>query len=140
MHNRRVIASRVRRPTTASLLVAATVFAALLPPAHIHLAAHDDHDHDHAGAIEHSHWSSHGVSRAALDDDDGRAIYVDHPAIASHIDTTVARPATAVVALLSLPAPATFTVAERTTSGNSPRDGPTRGPALLRAPPAFVTV
>jgi hypothetical protein len=136
-----VIATRFRRPVAASLLAAATVVAALLPPAHIHLAAHDDHDHDHAAAIEHSHWSSHGgASRAALDDDDGRAIYVDRPAIASQVDAAIARPATAVVALLSLPAPATFTVAERTTSGNSPRDGPTRGPALLRAPPAFVTL
>jgi hypothetical protein len=140
MHNPRVTVSRFRRPLVASLLTATTFVAALLPPAHIHLAAHDDHDHDHAGAIEHSHWSSHGVSRASLDDDDGRAIYVDHPAIASQVDTAVARPAAAVVALLSLPAPVTFTVAERTTSGNSPRDGPMRGPALLRAPPAFVTL
>ena len=120
--------------------MATTVFAALLPPAHIHLAAHDDHDHDHAAAIEHSHWSSHGASRAALDDDDGRAIFVDHPALTSSVNTTFARPASAVIALLILPAPATFTVAERPTSGNSPRDGPTRGTALLRAPPSFDTL
>ena len=134
-----MIATHFRRPLAASLLVAATVVAAMLPPAHIHLAAHDDHDHDHA-AIEHAHWSLHGASRAAFADDDGQAIYVDRPAIASHLDTVVARPATALVSVLSLPAPATFTAAERRTSGNSPRDGPSRGPALLRAPPAFVTV
>jgi hypothetical protein len=128
-----VISSRFRRPVAASLLMAATVFAALLPPAHIHLAEHDDHDH--AAAIEHSHWSSHGASRATLDDDDGRAILVDHPARASRVVTTVARPVHAVVAFLALPARATFTAADRQTSGNSPRDGPSRGVSLLRGPP-----
>lgn len=135
-----MIAPRFRQPVAGSLLVAATVVAALLPPAHIHLAAHDDHDHDHAGAIEHSHWTSHGTSRAALDDDDGRAIFVDHPALTSGVDTTFARPAAIAVARLSLLAPATFTVAERRTSGNSPRDGPARGIAPLRAPPSFDTL
>jgi hypothetical protein len=135
-----VIAPRFRQPVAGSLLVAATVVAALLPPAHIHLVAHDDHDHDHAGAIEHSHWTSHGTSRAALDDDDGRAIFVDHPALTSSVDTTFARPAAIAVARLSLLAAATFTVAERRTSGNSPRDGPARGIALLRAPPSFDTL
>ena len=133
-----MIATRFRRPLAASLLAAATVVAALLPPAHIHLAAHDDHDHDHAGAIEHSHWSAHGASRAAFDDDDGRAIYVDHPAIASQVDVAVARPATAVIALLPLPAPATFTAAERTTSGNSPRDGPAPDLSTFRSPPLVL--
>lgn len=95
IHNPRVIGRSLRRPAAATLLIATTVFAGLLPPAHIHLAAHGDHDHDHAGAIEHSHWSSHGASRAALDDDDGRAIFVDHPALASSADPTFARPASA---------------------------------------------
>jgi hypothetical protein len=136
----RVMVSRFRRPATVSLLVAATVAAVVLPPAHIHLIAHDDHDHDHATAVEHSHWSSHGASRAAFDDDDGRVIFVDHPALTSHVDATVARPAAAVVDLLILSAPATFTAAARPTSGNSPRDGPSRGLAPLRAPPAFDTL
>ena len=132
----RVIAPRFRQPVAGSLLVAATVVAALLPPAHIHLAAHGDHDHDHAAAIEHSHWSSHGTSRAALDDDDeGRAIFVDHPALTSNVNTALARPAGAVVALLTLPAPATFTAAERPTSGNGPRDGPARVLPGFRGPP-----
>jgi len=126
---------RVPRPSIASLLVAATAFASLLPPVHIHLGTHHDHDHDHAGAVEHSHWSSHGASRAELDDDDGQAIYVDHPALTRAIDTTIVRPAAALIALLTIPAPATFVVVERTTSGNSPRDGPFRSPALLRGPP-----
>ena len=120
--------------------MAATVFAGLLPPSHIHLAAHDDHDHDHATAIEHAHWSSHGASRADLDDDDGRAIFVDHPALASNVETAFARPAAALVSVLTLPELSTFTVAERQTSGNSPRDGPSRGIRLLRAPPAFDTL
>ena len=71
-----MIAARIRRPATAPLLIAAVVFAAVLPPAHIHLAEHDDHDHDHAAAVEHSHWSAHQSSRAAFDDDDGRVIFV----------------------------------------------------------------
>jgi len=135
-----VIASRVRRPDSAWLLIATTVVAALLPPSHIHLAAHDDHHHDHAAAIEHSHWTSHGASRAALDDDDGRAIFVDHPALMSNVVIAFARPASALVSFLALPALATFAGAERPTSGNSPRDGPTRGFRLLRAPPAFDTL
>jgi hypothetical protein len=135
-----VISVRFRRPVAASLLVAATVVAALLPPAHIHLAAHDDHHHDHAGAVEHSHWSSHGASRAAFDDDDGRVIFVDHPGLASNVDATVARPVAAVVDLLILSAPATFTAAARPTSGNSPRDGPSRDLTPPRAPPAFDTL
>ena len=131
-----MIATQFRRPLAASLLVAATVVAATLPPAHIHLAAHDDHDHDHAAAFEHSHWSPHGgASRAALDDDDGRAIYVDHPARIAGGHARLARPATAVIAVLILGAPATFTAVERPTSGNSPRDGPARGSSTLRAPP-----
>ena len=122
----------------ALLLTAATVIAGVLPPVHIHLAEHDDHDHDHA--VEHSHWSSHGPSRASLDDDDGRAILVDQSALASSVDTTLARPAAALFALITLPAPATFTAAERPTSGNSPRDGPSRDVRSLRAPPSFHTL
>ena len=129
------MSSRFRHPAAAALLMATTVVAAALPPAHIHLAAHDDDHHDHAAAIEHSHWSSHGPSRAGLDDDDGRAIFVDHPALTSSVDPTFARPAAAVIALLILAAPATFTAAERPTSGNSPRDGPARDEAFLRGPP-----
>ena len=135
-----MIATRLRHPVAASLLIAATVVAATLPPAHIHLAEHDDHDHDHAAAIEHSHWSSHGASRAAFDDDDGRVIFVDHPALASDVDSSFARPAPAVVSLPIVSAPAAFTAAERPTSGNSPRDGPSRALTPLRAPPAFDTL
>ena len=136
-----MITTRFRRPVAASLLVAATVVAGLLPPAHSHLAIHDDDlDHDHTTTVELAQWSSHGPSRAALDDDDGRAIYVDHPAVASTGDALFARPHSAIITLLLPPAPATFTVAERPTSGNSPRDGPSRGLALLRAPPTFVAV
>lgn len=112
----------------------------LLPPTHIHLAAHDehDHDHDHAAAVEHSHWSSHGPSRATLDDDDGRAIYVDHPGVRTQVDPAVARPQAAVVALLDVSVPAAFTAVERLTSGNSPRDGPARDSSILRGPPLVL--
>jgi hypothetical protein len=110
------------------------LLSSALPPSHIHLAEHD-HDHDHAAAIEHSHWSPHGPSRLSLDDDDGRAIFVDHPAIASDVESDVMRPAAAVIALLASLTPETFTVAERTTSGNSPRDGPASLRQTFRGPP-----
>jgi hypothetical protein len=135
-----MIAPRLRRPATAPLVIAAVVFAAVLPPAHIHLAEHDDHDHDHAAALEHSHWSAHQSSRASFDDDDGRVIFVDRPARSADAQTTFARPSTILVTLISLPPLTTFTVAERRTSGNSPRDGPARALQPLRAPPSFDTL
>src|SRR5207244_1585542 len=59
--------------------VLAVLVSALLPPTHIHLAEHN-HDHQH-DAVEHAHWSPHAApSRLALDDDDGRAIFIDRPA------------------------------------------------------------
>jgi len=135
-----VIAVRISRPAIAPLLIAAVVFAAVLPPAHIHLAEHDDHDHDHAAAVEHSHWTPHQSSRAAFDDDDGRVIFVDRPARSANAQTDFARPPAVLVALIALPPLTTFTVAERQTSGNSPRDGPARAVQSLRAPPSFDTL
>ena len=136
-----MIAPRFRRPFASLLLTAATAVAALLPPAHFHLAiGHDDHHHDHAVAIEHSHWSAHQPSRASFDDDDGRVIFVNRPARASSVETTFTRPLAVVTALIKLPPPATFTAAERPTSGNSPRDGPARHATPLRAPPSFDTL
>jgi len=135
-----VIAARTRRPAAARLLIAAVVFAAVLPPAHIHLAEHDDHDHDHAAAVEHSHWSAHQSPRAAFDDDDGRVIFVDRPARSADAQSAYARLSAVVVALISLPPLRTFTAAERPTSGNSPRDGPARALQPLRAPPSFDTL
>jgi hypothetical protein len=136
----RVIVARIRRPAAAPLLIAAMVFAAVLPPAHIHLAAHDDHDHDHAAAVEHSHWSAHQSSRTAFDDDDGRVIFVDRPARSVDAQTAFARPPAVLVTLIALPSLTTFTAAERQTSGNSPRDGPARAVQPLRAPPSFDTL
>jgi len=130
-----VIASRIRRPAAARLLIAAVVFAAVLPPAHIHLAEHDDHDHEHAAAIEHSHWSGHQPWRASFDDDDGRVIFVNRPARSADAQTDFARSAAVLVALISDPRVAPFTVAERQTSGNSPRDGPARARLISRGPP-----
>ena len=128
---------RTLRRAISPLLVIATAAAVTLPPSHIHLADHD-HDHDHA-VTEHTHWSPHGgASRLDLDDDDGRAIYVDHPGITSQNDTAIARPPTAVVALLDVPSPTVFTAVERPTSGNSPRDGPARGVHILRGPPLVL--
>jgi hypothetical protein len=111
-----------------------------LPPAHIHLAEHDDHDHDHAAAVEHSHWSAHQSSRAAFNDDDGRVIFVDRPARSADAQTTFARPPALLVALIELRPLTSFTAAERQTSGNSPRDGPARALQPLRAPPSFDTL
>ena len=67
MDNPRVIGSRFRRPFAAVLVATATVVAALLPPAHLHLGADHD-DHDHTTGIEHSHWTPHSVPGAAFDD------------------------------------------------------------------------
>jgi len=134
-----VIAARIRRPAAAPLLIAAVVFAAALPPAHIHLAEHDDHGHDHAAAVEHSHWSGHQSSRAAFDDDDGRVIFVDRPARSVDVQATFPQPSAVLVALIARPF-TTFTVVERQTSGNSPRDGPARALQRLRAPPSFDTL
>ena len=131
-----MIASRVRRPDSAWLLIATTVVAALLPPSHIHLAAHDDHDHDHAAAIEHSHWTSHGASRAALDDDDGRAIFVDRPARVRAAHGQLAQPHAAVIAVIIPLHPGTLRFSNRRlAAGNAPRDGPSRDLSLLRGPP-----
>ena len=135
-----MIAPYMRRPVASTLLIAAMAFSAVLPPAHIHLAEHDDHDHDHAAAVEHSHWSAHQSSRATFDDDDGRVIFVDRRARSADAQTAFARPPAALAALISLPLLTTCTVAERQTSGNSPRDGPARALQPLRAPPSFDTL
>jgi hypothetical protein len=135
-----MLAPRLRRPAVPPFVMAAVVFAAVLPPAHIHLAQHDDHDHDHAAAVEHSHWSAHQSSRALFDDDDGRVIFVDRPARSADAKTTLARPSAILVALISPSLLTTFTAAERQTSGNSPRDGPARAVQPLRAPPSFDTL
>ena len=135
-----MIAARIRRPATAALLIAAVVFAAVLPPAHIHLAVGHDDDHDHGAAVEHSHWSAHQPSSASFDDDDGHLIFVDRPARSADVQTGFARPAAILVAVISEPPLETFTAAERQSSGNSPRDGPARAGRPLRAPPSFATL
>lgn len=138
MDNLQVISRCFRRPVFASVLVATTVVAVLLPPAHIHLAMHDDRDHDHVAAVEHSHWAGHHASGAAFDDDDGSVIFVDHPAVTSEVASSVARPVAAIVATLQLPAGAVFTAVDRPTSGNSPRDGPGRHAPSFRGPPLVL--
>jgi hypothetical protein len=127
----------MRRPVASSLLILTMVFAAVLPPAHIHLAVGHD-DHDHAAAVEHSHWSAHQSSRASFDDNDGRVIFVDRPARMSSAVGELTRPAAILVALITLPPVSTFTVAERPTSGNSPRDGPARTRLAFRGPPLVL--
>ena len=124
------------RAATAWICSAALVASSLLPPSHIHLAEHD-HDHDHS-AVEHAHWSSHGApSRQALDDDDGQAIYVDHPACATSL-ATMAPPAAIVISLLIGAVPETFVCNAQREAGNAPRDGPARGPFSLRGPPLVL--
>lgn len=133
-----MIASWSGRSAAASVIIAAVVFAAVLPPPHIHLAEHDDHDH--AAAVEHSHWSAHQPSRTSFDDDDGHVIFVDRPARSVDGQTAFARSATILVAVIPEPPLETFTAAERQSSGNSPRDGPARAVQRLRAPPSFDTL
>ena len=123
-----------RRPALASMLMAATAFAAILPPAHIHLGRDHD-DHDHAAAVEHSHWSAHHSSRAAFDDEDGRVLFVDHPALVRAAHGHVAHPQAIVVAVLIPISAQIFTVGSQRLAGNAPRDGPERDPSTLRGPP-----
>jgi hypothetical protein len=106
--------------------------ASALPPAHIHLGRDD---HDHAMAVEHSHWGSHGVSRSAIDDDDGRAIFVDHPALVRDARAAVVQPVADVIVVLGVTAPPTLARSAQRFAGNAPRDGPARDPSTLRGPP-----
>ena len=129
-----MIASHIRRPVFAALLMAATVVAALLPPAHIHLVADHD-DHDHAAGVEHSHWTPHQSSRSAVEDDDGRVLFVDHPALVRAAHGHVAMPQAAVLAVLIPPPVPTFEVGGQRAAGNAPRDGPPGDLPLLRGPP-----
>ncbi len=130
-----MIASRIRRPGLALLLMATTAAAAVLPPAHIHLAADHD-DHDHTAGIEHSHWAAHHYSRSAVDDDDGRVLFVDHPALVRAAHGHVRQPNAAVVTLLILNGPPAFAGGSQRAAGNAPRDGPPRGSLFLRGPPS----
>jgi hypothetical protein len=108
------------------------VLAAMLPPSHIHLA---EHDHDHS-AVEHSHWSSHGgTSRRSIDDDDGQAIYVDHPGVLGGIAFDVVRPQADTIAVLSAVEPPAFERSAPRLAGNAPRDGPVLRVPTLRGPP-----
>jgi len=143
-HDSDVCTGRLRRPLFASILVVATVWAAILPPTHIHLAAadHDDHDGDyhtdhHTAAIEHAHWAAHRSLGAAVQDgeDEGRALFVDHPAVVSPVLGHIEVPRAALVALLTVPPAPTFTDVSQRRAGNAPRDGPYGAVPLLRGPP-----
>ena len=114
--------------------MAGTVWATVLPPAHIHLAT-DDHDHHHLAAVEHAHWAGHHQSRLALDDDDGRVLFIDHPALVRLAHASIAPPHIAVVALLALTSPLGFSGIAARAGGNAVRDGPTASAPSLRGPP-----
>jgi hypothetical protein len=129
-----VISVRIRRPVAASLLVAATVVAALLPPAHIHLGPDHD-DHDHTAGIEHSHWSAHQRPGSAFDDDDGRVLFVNHSALIRAAHGPIQQPDVAVVGLLIAPDSPTVTFSNQHLAGNATRDGPARRIPTLRGPP-----
>ena len=129
-----MIASTFRQPVAGALLVAATVIAALLPPAHIHLGADHD-DHDHTGGIEHSHWAAHQGSRSAFDDDDGRVLFVNHSALIRAAHGHIQQPDVAVIGLPKTADSSTFTFSNQHLAGNATRDGPARAPSTLRGPP-----
>ena len=134
IHNPRVIASRFRRPLTATLAMAATVVVALLPPAHIHLGADHD-DHDHTAGIEHSHWSAHQGSTSAFDDDDGRVLFVNHSALVRATHGHGHRPDVAVIARLNATSAPVVAFTSQRVAGNAPRDGPALDLPTLRGPP-----
>jgi hypothetical protein len=116
------------------LVVAATVFAAALPPAHIHLGADHD-DHDHTAGIEHSHWAPHHGARSAFDDDDGRVLFVDHSALIRAAHGHIQQPDVTVVGLLNTADSPTFTFSNQHLAGNATRDGPASVVPPLRGPP-----
>lgn len=126
----------MNRCLTAWWCAAALVFGALLPPSHLHLG--DDHDHDH-GAIEHSHWSSHAAApRTSIDDDDGQAIFIDHPGVLTATHVLAARPLPVEAVLLAaIEPPAGARYADRL-AGNAPRDGPHLDSGTLRGPPLVL--
>jgi hypothetical protein len=137
LNNPRVLAgSTMHRGTISGLTIAALSVGLVLPPAHIHLAT-DDHDHHHA-AVEHAHWAAHHQSRLALDDDDGRVLFIDHPALVRLAHASTAPPQTAVIALLALYSPLGSPVITQRASGNAVRDGPTARPLFLRGPPLVL--
>jgi len=134
MDNLPVIVSDRRSPVLASMLMAATIVAAILPPAHIHLGA--DHDgHDHTAGIEHSHWAPHHFSRMSFDDDDGRVLFVNHSALIRAAHGHIQQPEVAVIGVLDAADSPTFTFSNQHLAGNATRDGPPRDPSTLRGPP-----
>jgi len=120
---------------TAWLCATALVASSVLPPSHIHLA---EHDHDHS-ATEHAHWSPHnGASRVSIDDDDGLAIFVDHPGVLSAAGASVARPLSVLAAVLAVLDPPAFARHAARLAGNAPRDGPHIPVLTLRGPPHIL--
>ena len=117
--------------------MAATVVAALLPPAHIHLGADHD-DHDRTAGIEHSHWAAHQGSGSAFDDDDGRVLFVNHSALIRAAHGRIQQPDVAVIGVLHAADSPTFTFSNQHLAGNATRDGPERDPSTLRGPPLVL--
>jgi hypothetical protein len=128
--------SRGSRPAFASLLMAAIVCMGVLPPTHIHLAA-DDHDH-HQASVEHAHWTPHHQSPLAFDDDDGRVLFIDHPAVVRVAQAYGVPTNVAVVALLAINSPIGFSGIASRTGGNAVRDGPAVPAFHLRGPPVVL--
>ena len=133
----RVSARSAAQRSLGGLMVAALMGALFLPPAHIHLAGED---HDHANTpVEHSHWAPHQhASRVAFDDDDGRVLFIDHPAIARVAHGHGVRPHVAVVALLALITPIDYSGIASRTGGNAVRAGPALPAFHLRGPPIVL--
>ena len=128
-----VLRSSRLRPLIGIALSVLTAAAMLLPPSHIHVG--EDHDHDH-GAVEHSHWAPHvAASRTSIDDDDGQAIFVDHPGILTATHVNFARPLPPNATLLALVEPPALARHADRLAGNAPRDGPHLDFDTLRGPP-----
>ena len=128
----------MHRGTISGLTIAALSVGLVLPPAHVHLAT-DDHDHHHA-AVEHAHWAAHHQARTGLEDadDDGQALFIDHPAIVRITHAPIAPPQTAVIELLAPHSPLGSPVITQRASGNAVRDGPAARSIFLRGPPLVL--
>ena len=128
-----VSAPSTARRNASGLMIAVLAGALFLPPAHVHLVADTD-DHHH-GPVEHAHWAAHHQSRLAFDDDDGRVVFINRPALVRLIYAHDAPTPVAVVALLALTSPLGFSGISARTGGNAVRDGPSTGAPPLRGPP-----
>src|SRR5512138_1011836 len=124
------------RAVLATMVVATTVAAGVLPPSHIHLTPDHHHHHADVRGMEHAHWAAHdrhGVG-VELVDDAARVLFIGHPWL-SNGKQSPADPILAVTDRVgySNPRPAVRGFVRPT--AHAVRDGPPGQTFFLRGPP-----